>query len=99
VLLDQNLAHDLADLLPGHDVKHAKRLGWDRLEDGTLLTAAEQAGFEVMITADKNLRYEQSMTGRQIAIVELSTSRWPTLERHVWPSRARCCAGGRHRGR
>jgi predicted nuclease of predicted toxin-antitoxin system len=79
LLLDQNLAHELADLLPGHDVKHAKHLGWDRLENGALLTAAEDAGFEVMITADKNLRYQQSMTGRKISVLVLSTNRWPTI--------------------
>jgi len=58
-------------------------MGWDRLENGALLTAAEQGGFDVMVTADQNLRHQQSMVGRQIAIVELSTNHWPTLEQHA----------------
>jgi len=55
ILLDQNLTEYLRDLLPGHDVTHASRLGWDRLGNGELLNAAEQAGFEVMLTADQNV--------------------------------------------
>jgi len=44
-----------------------------------LLTAAEAAGFEIFITADRNIRYQQNLTGRRIAIVELSTSHWETV--------------------
>ena len=66
ILLDQNLAEDLRDLLPGRDVRHAIEMGWDRPENGALLTAAEAAGFEVMMTADKRIRYQQNLVGRRI---------------------------------
>lgn len=58
-------------------------MGWDRLSNGELLTAAEQAGFEVLLTTDKNIRYQQNLAGRKIAIVVLGTSQWPVLRLHV----------------
>jgi hypothetical protein len=58
-------------------------MGWDRLSNGELLTAAEQAGFELLLTTDKNIRYQQNLTGRKIAIVVLGTSQWPVLRLHV----------------
>ncbi|SPF50279.1 conserved hypothetical protein [Candidatus Sulfopaludibacter sp. SbA4] len=54
-------------------------LGWQNLENGELLDAAEQAGFEVLITCDQNVRYQQNFTGRKLAIVILSTNHWPAL--------------------
>ena len=54
-------------------------MGWDRLTNGDLLTAPEQGGFEVFITADRNIRYQQNLAGRQISIIELSTSHRDTI--------------------
>jgi hypothetical protein len=48
-----------------------------------LLDAAEAAGFELLVTADKNLRYQQNLTGRKISIVVLGNAQWPVLRRHV----------------
>ncbi len=79
ILLDQNLAEYLRDLLPGHDVTHAFELGWHRLGNGELLNAAEQAGFEAMFTADQNVPQQSRLQGRCIAVVILSTNRWPTI--------------------
>jgi len=58
-------------------------MGWDRLSNGALLIAAEQAGFELLLTTDKNLRYQQNLTDRTIAILVLGTSQWPVLRLHV----------------
>ena len=58
-------------------------MGWDRLSNGELLTAAEQAGFELLLTTDKNIRYQQNLACRKIAIVVLGTSQWPVLRLHV----------------
>ena len=58
-------------------------MGWDRLSSGELLTAAEQAGFELLLTTDKNIHYQQNLAGRKIAIVVLGTSQWPVLRLHV----------------
>jgi len=64
-------------------VTEARDRGWDRLSNGDLLDAAEAAGFEVLVTADKNIRYQQNLSGRRIAIVELGTPRWRAVLRHV----------------
>jgi predicted nuclease of predicted toxin-antitoxin system len=79
ILLDQNLTEYLRDLLPGHNVTHAFELGWDRLGNGELLNAAEQAGFNAMLTADQNVPHQNRLQGRRIAVVILSTNRWPTI--------------------
>jgi hypothetical protein len=82
LLLDQNMPHDLRDLLPGHTVKVSPEMGWERLSNGDLLTAAEHTGFDAMITGDKTIRYEQRLAGRRIALLVLSTNVWPVLRRH-----------------
>lgn len=82
VLLDESVPVQVADALVGHDVSVVSRLGWAGMDNGDLLEAAEAAGFHVLILADKNLRYQQNLSGRQIAIVELWTNHRPTLERH-----------------
>ena len=51
--------------------------GWEELENGALMEAAEQAGFEVLVTTDKNIRYQQNLTDRKIALVVLGHSQWP----------------------
>jgi hypothetical protein len=56
---------------------------WDTLKNGDLLTVAEQAGSEVFLTTDKNLRYQQNMPGRTIAVVVIGVQQWPALQPHV----------------
>ena len=51
-------------------------MGWAELENGQLLRAAEDSGFEVMITGDKNLSYQQNLRERKIALIVLSTNNW-----------------------
>jgi predicted nuclease of predicted toxin-antitoxin system len=83
ILIDQNVSARLARLLPSHDVVHASRKGWAALTNGDLLTAAEVDGFEVMITADQNIRYQQNLTGRRIALLVLSTNQLDILFANV----------------
>ena len=54
-------------------------LGWERLENGLLLDAAERAGFEVLVTCDQSIPYQQNFTDRKLAVIVLSTNDWPTL--------------------
>ena len=54
-------------------------MGWSTLTNGDLLAAAEAAGFDAMTTADRNIRYQQNLTGRRIASIELTTSHWETI--------------------
>jgi len=79
VLFDVNVPHHVARFLTGHIVEFADKRGWRELTNGDLLTAAERAGFDVLLTADRNLRYQQNLAGRRIAIVALSTNIWGTL--------------------
>jgi hypothetical protein len=57
-------------------------MGWGELENGALLAAAEAEGFAVFVICDKNLRYQQNLAGRKLAMVELWTNHRPTLELH-----------------
>ena len=75
ILFDHSVPAPLRRYLTEHAVTEAIQLGWDRLSNGDLLTEAERAGFDVLLTADKNIRYQQNLTGRKIAIVELGTPR------------------------
>lgn len=61
VLLDSNVPHDLRGRLSHHDTFTAKYMGWSALKNGDLLKAAEEAGFEVLVTGDKTLPYEQNL--------------------------------------
>jgi hypothetical protein len=83
ILFDHGTPFPLRSFLTGHSVTRTQDMGWDRLNNGELLTAAEQAGFELFLTTDKNIRYQQNLTGRKIAIVALGTSQWPVLRLHV----------------
>ena len=80
ILFDQGTPAPLRDLLPNHDVSTAYELGWATLKNGELLSAAESNGFEVFITTDTNLRYQQNLIQRKIAIVVLSTTSWPRIK-------------------
>ena len=83
ILFDHGTPRGIARFLPGHTVTRARQRGWDRLSNGDLLAEAERAGFEVFLTADKNIRYQQNLAGRRIAVVVLSTPQWPTVRLHV----------------
>ena len=80
VLFDQGTPAPLRRLLPGHEVSTAYERGWSTLKNGELLTAAESAGFEVLVTTDGNLRYQQNLLSRAIAVVVLSTTSWPRIQ-------------------
>ena len=72
VLLDENLDHRLRKLLGAHDVYTVDYMGWAGLRNGELLRIAEANGFEVFLTGDKNVAYQQNLAGRRMAVVTLS---------------------------
>jgi hypothetical protein len=80
VLFDDGTPRGIARSLQGHIVKEARSQGWDTLSNGELLDAAERAGFDVLLTTDKNLRHQQNLEGRKLAIVVLSRSRWSLVK-------------------
>jgi len=83
VFFDHGTPFPLASFLTGHTVTRTQDMGWDRLGNGELLSAAEAAGFDLLLTTDKNIRYQQNLSGRKIAIVVLGTSQWPVLRLHI----------------
>ncbi len=64
-----------------HQVDTAHERGWSALSNGDLLTEAERDGYELLVTTDRNLRYQQSLATRQIAIVVLLSTSWPRIQR------------------
>jgi hypothetical protein len=89
ILFDHVTPKGIARALVGHTVTRAKDRGWDTLSNGDLLAAAEAAGFDVVVTADKNMRYQQNLAGRRIALVVLGTPQWPVVKLHLENSRRR----------
>lgn len=83
ILFDQGTPLPLSGSLPGHTIVNVHDLGWDQLENGVLLQAAEQGGFDVFISTDQNLKYQQNLSGRRLAIVILLTTSWPKMQPHL----------------
>jgi predicted nuclease of predicted toxin-antitoxin system len=83
ILFDQGTPVPLRPYLAGHFVRTAAQEGWDRLKNGTLLAAAENAGFDLLLTTDKNMVYQQNLSGRKITIVLLGQQQWKKLRPHV----------------
>ena len=83
VLFDHSTPAPLAPYLTDHSVTEVRERGWDTLSNGDLLAEAERAGFDVFLTADKNIRYQQNLSGRRLAIVVLSTPQWPLVRLHT----------------
>jgi hypothetical protein len=79
ILLDENLPIALKRLLAGHEVATVRDMGWKGVQNGALLALAQQSGFEVLITGDKNLSYQQNPAGRMIALVVLSETQWQVV--------------------
>lgn len=83
VLFDQNVPRPLRRFLNACDVKVADEMGWSRTKDGLLLDAAEQAGFDVLLSGDQTIKYEQNMSGRKIGVISMSDNRWPIVKGYV----------------
>jgi hypothetical protein len=77
ILFDHVTPGGIARALLGHTVVKAKDRGWDRLTNGDLLAAAERAGFDVLLTADKNMQHQQNLAGL------LGTPQWPLVKLHL----------------
>lgn len=83
ILFDQGVPVPLRRSLSGHIVHTVYELGWSTVTNGQLLTMAEQAGYAVFVTTDQNLRYQQNLGGRTIAILVLTSTSWPRIQPHV----------------
>lgn len=85
ILFDQGVPRGLTASLHGHQVTEARQLGWERVSNGDLLRLAEDAGFDVLLTTDKNVRYQQNLSGRKISLVVLGRSPWWLVRSHLAP--------------
>ena len=83
VLFDQGTPAPLRHQLPQHEVATAFDCGWAELKNGELLDTAEKNGFAVFITTDSNLKYQQNLKSRRVAIVVLSTTSWPRIKNAI----------------
>lgn len=83
VLFDQGTPVPLRRSLASHIVATVFEREWSTLQNGELLRAAEDEGFEVLVTTDQSLKYQQNLKCRQIAVIVLMTTSWPRIERAV----------------
>ena len=83
ILFDNGTPRQLRRRLFGHDVEMAVERGWDTLTNGVLLDRAEEAGFEVLITTDQSIRYQQNISNRLVAVVVLMNTAWPRISRRA----------------
>jgi hypothetical protein len=84
ILFDKNVPVGVRRFLPKHEVHTFVEMRWpDQLDNGELLKAAEQSAFDVMITSDQSIRYQQNLTGRKLALVVLGSNIWPVVQKHA----------------
>ena len=83
ILFDNGAPNPIARSLAGHEVVFARRIGWHELKNGELLRKAEEAGFDLLLTSDKNIRHQQNLAGRRIAIIVLGNQQWPEVRLHL----------------
>lgn len=83
VLFDKNVPVGARRFLPKHEVRTVVEMQWpDQLKNGELLAMAEETGFDVMLTSDQNIRYQQNLAGRRLALLVLGSNIWPIVRRH-----------------
>jgi pantothenate kinase type III len=83
ILFDQGTPVPLRSHLSSHEVATAFELHWSTLTNGELLQQAEAAGYDLLVTTDQNLRYQQNLTGRRIAVVVISSTSWPRIQKDI----------------
>ena len=79
ILFDQGVPKPLRTHLAAHDVQRVYQLGWAKKKNGELLAMAEAAGFDVLVTTDQNLRHQQNLLPRKLAIFVLGRGNWPEI--------------------
>jgi hypothetical protein len=83
ILFDNSTPKPIARSLKDHEVAFARQIGWHELNNGELIEKAEQAGYQVLLTTDKNIRYQQNLSARRIAIVVLGNQQWPDVRMYL----------------
>jgi hypothetical protein len=83
ILFDNGTPNPIARSLIEHEVTFARKIGWHELENGELIRKAEEAGYQLLLSTDKNIRYQQNPSSRKIALVVLGNSQWPMVQLHL----------------
>jgi len=84
ILFDHGTPKGLAHALPGRTITTAQARGWDKITNGALLNAAEEAALELLLTTNRRIRYQQNLAGRKIALVALTgTTKWSRVRLHL----------------
>ena len=78
IIFDENVPLPLRQFFAGHEVTTVQLEGCTGIQNGELISRIDRR-FDVLILADKNLRYQQKLAGRRIALIELPTNRWPVI--------------------
>ena len=88
ILFDHGTPAPLRNHLQEHSVDRSAEKGWELLENGELIRKAEAEGYEVIVTTDQSMRYQQNLTGRRLAIVVLLSTAWPKVQHRTEEIRA-----------
>lgn len=80
VLFDKNVPYPLRRHLPGFEVKTAEEEGWGQIENGELVERAEKADYQILVTCDQNVVYQQNLTHRTLSMVVLGSNIWPSVK-------------------
>jgi len=80
VLFDQGTPVPLRQYLHLHEVMTVYELAWSTLQNGLLISQAEAAGFDVLVTTDRNWKYQQNLKERRLAVVVLLSTSWPKIQ-------------------
>jgi hypothetical protein len=80
ILFDKNVPYPLRHYLQDDDVKTAEEEGWAQISNGELMEFAERAGYDVLVTCDQNITYQQNMVGRRLSMVVLGSNIWPSVK-------------------
>jgi predicted nuclease of predicted toxin-antitoxin system len=84
ILFDMNVPIGVRHFLVNHEVRTVVEMGWpSQLENGEPLNAAEAAAFDVIVTSDQNIRHQQNLAGRKLALGVLGSNIWPIVRKHA----------------
>lgn len=83
VLFDNGTPKPIAACLTGHEITYARQIGWHEMANGELIQQAEAAGYDVLLSTDKNIRYQQNFVHRKIALVVLGNQQWPIVKKYL----------------
>jgi hypothetical protein len=83
ILFDNNVPIGVRAFLPKHEVRTILEMNWSpRIKNGELLEAAEGAAFDILVTSDQNIRYQQNLSNRSLAPVVLGSNIWNVVRLH-----------------